>query len=187
MAKLAVQEKPVTKSTRNRQSAQTLQTAQTVQTKQSTKKVSKDVFLHFSLLDALPSGHVLVINRKLGTLSHIAVKDENARLLAQQQFTASEMSILLPLLDAFPFYSPYEVLFAHFYSDDVTEHIITRARKHLQRAQEEGIWDQEMRSVRNMLSRARLKLRTLGLDISSILETGYILKIVSMPVVEEMS
>ncbi len=171
MPKLAVQEKPVTNDIRS---------MQPVHTVQSPQEAAKDVFLHFSLLDALPSGHILVINRKLGTLSHIAVKDEHARLLGEQQFTVSEMHILLPLLESFPFYSPYEVLFAHFYSDDVTERIITRARKHLQKAQEEGAWDQEMRSVRTTLSRTRLKLRELGLNISSILETGYILKVVSL-------
>ena len=95
------------------------------------------------------------------------------------------MNVLLPLLDSFPFYSPYEVLFAHFYSDDVTEHVITRTRKQLQKAQEEGTWDTEMRSVRTTLSRARLKLRMLGLNISSILETGYILRVVSLPLLAE--
>ncbi len=135
--------------------------------------------------DALPSGHVLVINRKLGTLSLIAAKDEQIWLLGEQQFTASEMNVLLPLLDAFPFYSPYEVLYAHFYSDDVTEQVIIHARKHLQKAQDEGAWDAEMRSVRTTLSRTRLKLRMLGLNISSILETGYILRIVSLPCLSE--
>ncbi len=45
----------------------------------------------------------------------------------------------------------------------------------------EGIWDQEMRPVRNVLSRTRLKMRTFGFDISSILETGYILMFESRP------
>jgi hypothetical protein len=172
MTKLAIPEKSITHPVRSMQSVQTVH---------STQKASKDVFLHFSLQDALPSGHVFVINRKLGTLAHIATKDEHVRLLGEQQFTVSEMNVLLPLLDAFPFYSPYEVLYAHFYSDDVTEQVITRTRTDLQKAQEEGTWDQEMRSVRTTLSRTRLKLRVLGLNVSSILETGYILRIVSLP------
>lgn len=143
----------------------------------SIQKQEQDIFLHFSLLDSLPAGHTLVINRTLGTLSHIAVEGDRARLLGQQQFTASELSILLPLLESFPYYCPYEELFAHFYYSTANEQTIANAREHLHRAQQDGSWDQEMRSVRNMLSRARLKARTLGLDVASILETGYILKV----------
>ena len=142
---------------------------------------AQDTFLHFSLMDTLPAGHTLVINRALGTLSHIAVEGDRARLLGQQQFTASELSILLPVIESFPYYCPYEELFAHFYHSTVNEQTIARAREHLQQAQEDGIWDQEMRSVRNMLSRARLKARSLGLDVASILETGYILKVGPLP------
>jgi len=49
----------------------------------------------------------------------------------------------------------------------------------LHEAQVEGIWDQEMRPVRNVLSRARLKMRAFRIEISSILETGYILMMLS--------
>ena len=45
----------------------------------------------------------------------------------------------------------------------------------LHEAQLEGVWDQEMRPVRNVLSRTRLKMRTFGIEIASILETGYVL------------
>jgi hypothetical protein len=51
-------------------------------------------------------------------------------------------------------------------------------------AQENGVWDQEMRPIRCALSRARLKMRTFGIDISSILATGYILMMAMEP--EEM-
>ncbi len=176
MTKVAVPEKSTTHAVRSTKPVQSIQTS---------KKVTKDVFLHFSLQDVLPSNHVLVMNKKLGTFSLIAAKDEHIWLLGEQQFTASEMNVLLPLLDSFPFYSPYEVLYAHFYSDDVTEQVITRTRKHLQKAQDEGTWDAEMRSVRTTLSRTRLKLRMLGLNISSILETGYILRVVSVPHLSE--
>ncbi len=57
----------------------------------------------------------------------------------------------------------------------VTETAVARCRERLQEAQESGVWDQEMRPVRNVLSRTRLKTRTFGIEISSILETGYIL------------
>jgi hypothetical protein len=97
------------------------------------------------------------------------------RLAGEQQFTTSEMNLVLPLLHSYPHYCPYEVLLASFNYSKLSEALIEKARKHLHAALEEGIWDQEMRPVRNVLSRARLKLRNLGIDIVSILETGYVL------------
>ena len=132
---------------------------------------------HFSLQDALPAGHTLALNMELGTLSYISSGGEVPQLLVQQQFTASELSILLPLLDSYPYYCPYEVLFASFYNGDVTEMIVARCRQRLQNSLEIGTWDQEMRPVRNVLSRTRLKLRTFGVNITSILETGCILRL----------
>jgi len=135
--------------------------------------------LHFSLQDALPSGHSLALNMAFGTLSYLVCENSSTpRLLRQEQFTHTEMSVLMPMLELFPYYCPYEVLYASFYGDGkVNEDSIADARKHLQGAQEDGIWDQEMRPVRCALSRARLKIRSFGIDISSILATGYILMI----------
>lgn len=131
---------------------------------------------HLCLQDALPNGYRLALNTALGTLSCLSLEKEEPQLLAQQQFTASEMSILLPLLESYPYYCPYEVLYASFYNGNVSDIIVARCRQRLQMAQDIGTWDQEMRPVRNVLSRTRLKLRTFGLNVSSILETGCILR-----------
>ncbi|MBO0792593.1 MAG: hypothetical protein J2P36_16820, partial [Ktedonobacteraceae bacterium] len=80
----------------------------------------------------------------------------------------------------FPYYCPYEVMYASFYNGKVSDKVVERCRRRLLEAQEEGIWDQEMRPVRGALSRARLKLRPFGIDISSILSTGYILMVGDM-------
>jgi hypothetical protein len=66
-------------------------------------------------------------------------------------------------------------MFANFYNDTVSEKTIARARERLQEALEYGTWDHEMRPVRNVLSRTRLKLKDFGMDVLSILETGYML------------
>ncbi|MGH2497586.1 MAG: hypothetical protein ACRDIV_23030 [Ktedonobacteraceae bacterium] len=133
--------------------------------------------LHYSLAGLLPAGHTLATNILLGTLSLIAQDAAwpYPRLLGEQQFTMSELSLLLPLLDSHPHYCPYEVLLASFNYRLITEETIERGRQHLQDAQEEGLWDQEMRPVRNVLSRTRLKMRVVGVEIASILETGYVL------------
>ncbi len=132
-------------------------------------------YLHFPLKGILPDGHVLVLNTVLGTLSQLAVSDDGPELIRQQQFTESEVSILLPLFKSFPHYCPYEEILAYFGSTHVTEQSIDRARLRLQEAQLAGIWDIELRSLRNVLSRARLKIHTFDVDIVAILETGYVL------------
>lgn len=143
-----------------------------------TAKKDDECVLHFSLQGALPVGHTLALYRPLGILSYIVTDGEQPRLVEQQQFTSSELSLLLPLLDSYPYYCPYEVLLAHFYHTHVTEKVITRCRERLQQAREDNTWDLEIRSIRNMLSRVRIKARVLGLEISSILDTGYLLRVV---------
>jgi hypothetical protein len=136
-----------------------------------------EIIRYFSLQGALPEGQTLVMNTALGTLSLLSNGDIVPRLLIQQQFTSSELSLLLPLLEQFPHYCPYEVMFASFYNGTITETTIENCRIQLLDAQEAGCWDQQLRPVRNVLSRIRFKLRGFGLDIISILETGYILMV----------
>jgi len=134
---------------------------------------------YFALDGALPDGCVLVLNMQIATLSLISNGDKGPCLLAQQQFTASELSLLLPLLELYPHYCPYEAIFASFYNGAVTDETVERSRRQLQEALEAGVWDQQMRPVRNVLSRVRFKMRSFGIDIISILETGYILMVKS--------
>ena len=135
--------------------------------------------MHFSLHDVLMEESELALNTTLGTLSHLTVVDGHPRMVTEQQFTVSEMCVLMPLLDAHPYYCPYEVLLASFNTGRTTEKEIALCRIRLQEAQEAGQWDLEMRPVRNVLSRTRLKTRGFGIEISSILETGYILMYVA--------
>ncbi|QBD78942.1 hypothetical protein EPA93_24345 [Ktedonosporobacter rubrisoli] len=144
-------------------------------------KQDDENILHFSLQGALPEGHTLAVNIPFGTCSYLASDNGRPLLLMQEQFTGSEMSVLLPLLESFPYYCPYEVMFARFYNGNVSERVVERCRRHLQEAQEAGLWDQEMRPVRSALSRTRIKLRPFGIDVSSILATGYILMLAAIP------
>ena len=132
--------------------------------------------IHFTLNGLLPSGHTLALNITLGTLSQLFCDNDMPRLLGEQQFTTSEMYVLMPILEAHPYYCGYETLLASYSHGKVTETTVARCRELLEEAQEEGIWDQEMRPVRNVLSRARLKVHSFGIDIISVHETGYMLK-----------
>lgn len=141
--------------------------------------------LYFTLQGELPVGSTLVLNTRLGTLSYLLYSEDMPRLVMQQQFTNSEMSLLIPLLEYYPHYCPHEVMFANFYNAEVSDLTIARCRERLQEALDYGTWDQEMRPVRNVLSRTRIKMRTFGIDILSILETGYMLTVTSTPLMEE--
>src|SRR5260370_1014835 len=147
---------------------------------------SDEEILHYTLAELLPEGHTLAMNVLLGTLSLIA-NDSNLphpRMVAEQQFTLSELSLLLPLLNAHPHYCPYEVLLASFNHRMITEATIERCRKRLQDAQDEGVWDQEMRPVRNVLSRTRLKIRGVEVAIPAILTPAYVL--IPLPLVTQL-
>jgi hypothetical protein len=157
-------------------------------TKAATESSDRDSekILHFSLQDSLPSNHIIALNKAFGTLSYLVCSENSMpRLMRQEQFTNTEMSVLLPMLEMFPYYCPYELLYASFYGGGkATDEHIEDARIHLDNAQVEGVWEQEMRPVRCALSRTRLKIRAFGIDISSILATGYILLIANEPVEE---
>src|SRR5204862_8133637 len=71
--------------------------------------------LHFSLQDALPSGHSLALNMAFGTLSYpVCENSSTPRLLRQEQFTHTELSVLKPMLELFRYYCPCEVLSPRF-------------------------------------------------------------------------
>lgn len=138
----------------------------------------ENAIVYFTLETLLPECHALAVNFALGTLCLLApsnCEQPYPLLLAEQQFTTNELCVLLPLLQHSPHYCPYEVLLASFYHGNTDETAIERSRTRLNEALVAGIWDQEMRPLRNILSRTRLKMRGFSLEIASIFETGYVL------------
>ena len=96
----------------------------------SPQETTEDI-VHFSLQGLLPREQTLAWNSTLGTLAHLVLKQDRPHLLMEQQFTTSESSVLLPLLEAYPYYCPYEVLLASFTSGRLTETAIARCRERL--------------------------------------------------------
>jgi hypothetical protein len=142
--------------------------------------LTPDEHLRVFVLEGLfPLPHAFVTSSTLGTLLHLSMQPDMPHpvLLAEQQFTEQELSLVVPLLTNYPEFAPLEELYASFcYGyDGLSEQRIDQAREHVHEALEEGIWDQELRPLRNVLSRARIKLRHLGLDAVNLLETGYLL------------
>ena len=90
----------------------------------------------------------------------------------QQQFSDNEMRLIVPILESYPHYCPYEVLLSHISSDTVTAATIARCRQRLEEAQKRGRWQQELRPVRRALSSLRNKLHCFDLEVSNIRERG---------------
>lgn len=139
---------------------------------------SENDFVYYALPSLLWPGHVFVLNKRLGVLSHLAFTELNVgtRLVHQEQFSTSELRVLLPLLELYPNYCPYETAWASFYTGQMTDEATGRARLRLQEARFAGVWDHEMKPLRNTLSRVRLKLRHFQIEVRSIIEVGYLLK-----------
>jgi hypothetical protein len=141
--------------------------------------------LHHSLPGLLPAGYRIAVHRRFGTVTVITCTQEEeasassevrASMTHQQSFTPAELSLLLPLIEAYPDYCPSEVLLAHYTSGEwrpLTTEEVTAARKRLRRAEQAGTSEDLLRPLRNLLSRTRLKLHGVGLTITSLLETGY--------------
>ncbi len=69
---------------------------------------------HYPLDGLLPPGQSLAFHRGLGTLAHLTVQEDRAVVLGEQQFTEAEITLLVPLLDHYPYHCPYEVLWTSF-------------------------------------------------------------------------
>ena len=124
---------------------------------------------HFSLPDLLPIGQTLVLNLETRTVSLLS---DGPIQIVEQQLSANEMHLFVPILESFPHYCPYAVLLSHIFTNTVTEASIARCFQRLQEAQACGKWQQELRPVRRALSSLRKKLHRFDLEISNIRERG---------------
>jgi hypothetical protein len=130
----------------------------------------QEVVLHLSLDGLLPANQVLAVKPSLRTVTLMAITaDEEAHLLEQQHFSPNGMRVLVPLLQAYPHYCPYEVLLASLFS-----YTPQQARDHLQ-----GHWDSTIRPVRRAMNSLVPGLRAFGLQVHSIRSTGYLIEALS--------
>lgn len=146
-----------------------------------TASAANERFPSYPLPGLLPEGALLVFNPALATLVCLHCDQDTPRLLAEQQFSPNEACLLRPLLASYPDYCAYEVLHANFYAPpdqpllDWRDPTVARSRKRLEAMRKQGRWDEDMRPLRNALSRVRLKLHALSIDVKSILDTGCLL------------
>ncbi len=124
---------------------------------------------YFSLPGLLPEDQLLALNLETRTLSLLS---HGPLLIMEQQFSANEMRVIVPILEAFPHYSPYEVLLAHLSSETISATSIARWRQRLLEVQHQGSWRHELRPLRRALSSLRSKLLHFDLEITNIRERG---------------
>ncbi len=125
--------------------------------------------IHLSLPGLLSTDQTLALNLETRTLSLLS---DGPTLIMEQQFSVNELSVLVPILESFPHYCPYEVLLSHISSHTVTPASVARWRQRLQEAQTRGTGQQELRSIRRALSSLRSKLHRFDLEISNVRERG---------------
>jgi hypothetical protein len=141
--------------------------------------LKRDEVVHYTLPGILPGKEVLVLNMSMKTLVQLGVTEQDAvclpSLLREIRVTDYEVLILRALLDAYPLYAPYAVLYAIARRGNASERALTWARNTLEEAGEAGTWDRTVRPLRDLLSRLRPRLRTFHLDVHNVLEQGYVL------------
>jgi hypothetical protein len=125
--------------------------------------------VHFSLPGLLLPDHKLALNMEARTLTLLS---DGPLLIKEQLFSVNEWRVMLPILDAFPHYCPYEMLLSQIYCDEATEASVARYRQRLQEALSLGTWQHELRPMRRALSSLRNKLHQFDLEISNIRERG---------------
>ena len=134
---------------------------------------------HFTLGDMFPAGHVFALHHGLRTLTHLCLEPDAPypRLLAQTQFSERELDLVRPLYQHYPQFVPYEVMWVCFNRGfaNLNERTLARARQQLETAREEGLWEAEMKHIRNIITRDRARLREVGLEVANLLATGYLL------------
>lgn len=132
-----------------------------------------DHLLRLPLNGLLPAYHTLIIDPVMRTVSLLSQPpEEEAQILVQRHFSPNGMCVLVPLLQAYPHYCPYDVLLASLYPQSLDE-----ARRQLREN-----WDLMIRPIRRAIGSIVAGLRAFGLAVRSIRSVGYFLEaLVSQP------
>jgi hypothetical protein len=128
--------------------------------------------LTFPLQGLLPANQTLVLNLSMRSATLLfASPDGEAQVLSQQRFRPNGMRVLLPLLEAYPSYCPYDALVASLLSLTLGQ-----ARQMLRDS-----WEVVMRPVRRAINSIMDGLRALGLSVRSLRKAGYVLEALTLP------
>src|SRR5260370_40033201 len=126
--------------------------------------------LHLPLAGLLPDNQKLVINPAARTAILFAqTSSGEADVVTVQQFSPNGMRVLIPLLQAYPNYCPYETLLVALFSLTIDE----------ARLQLREIRKIVLRSIRRAIGSLASGLRAFGLRVRSVRDTGYLVETIS--------
>ena len=128
--------------------------------------------LHLPLSGLLPDNQKLVINPSARTAILFAqTSPGKADIVTVQQFSPNGMRVLIPLLQGYPNYCPYETLLVALFSLTLDE-----ARRQLRE-----IRKIVLRSIRRAIGSLASGLRAFGLRVRSVRDTGYLVEAILTP------
>lgn len=143
------------------------------------REIDVSYIKHFTLPTVLDQGKRIAVDTERGSVTLMVVEDGLPKQTGIVRLTPGELRLALPLLEYAdmepPTYCPHEILHALQYFNNTSEASIQESQRRLYQAHECGVVEDEIRPVRNALSRVRFKLRLLGIDVTSVLSTGYML------------
>ena len=123
--------------------------------------------MHFSLPGLLPDNHTLVVNLSIRTA--ILFRNEESggpQIVTQHLFSRNGLRVLVPLLQAYPNYCPYEILLSSLFPISIDQ-----SRTLLQEK-----WEAAVRPVRRAIGGIMTGLQSFGLEVISLRGMGYLLK-----------
>ena len=123
-------------------------------------------FYTYKLTSLLPDNRYVVLDHK------------TRALVLFEDFEIKECSILLHvqfplvklLLDNYPDYAPMDAMLSAFYNRE-----IEMVRRELNASISMQYYDSHVRPLRNTVSRTRGTVRLMGIEITGVYETGYLL------------
>lgn len=132
-------------------------------------KTIKKSILYFSLEGLLSAHQRLAVNLSTRTISLLNNGLPGRR---EQQLSQDELCLLVPILEAYPEFCPYEILLSYLYSSDATPPSVERWQQHLEQAQTLGTRAQELQPIWHTISSLQFKLAPFRLEIADMPELG---------------
>jgi hypothetical protein len=132
-----------------------------------------EAILHARLPGLLSTGRVLALHRSLSLLVCLGCEQGEPLLQCVAPLTLEEARALLPLLQSYPAYAPYALVWAGMEGIPVAE---AQEQVHVAQSQGEPVWTAFMQPVRILLSGLRRTLHRCDLDIVAVLQKGYLLR-----------
>lgn len=124
-------------------------------------------FATYSLSGLIEEDRTITVDHELFIVSLVS---REGKINEQQKMTAQEYYVMMELFNLHPNYCPYQNILSALSGKSVDYEL-----NRLIKVADTEEYNPVIRPVRNIVARCRLKLWPFGLDISSILETGYML------------